>query len=254
MCPGWTQWRWRALRDSNSRPSGFVGGFCATRQHTPYNKNQRNQREERKVLGWHRLVLYPVHGQLHGQNTAGLGEEIQSDSKSITIGRLTIDHSCPRPRQYRPDIHAGGGFHFDVGPWFPIALRRYTGAIKADVFYRRQLRNKRITHGADLHLGSPWSAPIFPAFQHAPTSGPMGIMRKPKSISGVNRVENPALNRVKTRVAGPVIVLSEQSSSVSCNCPISLSHRFTAWDTLSSLLTLSFFIDLTSRKRHCPTF
>ena len=45
----------------------FVGGICDTRQHTPYNKNQRTQRKSRSAFVWFRLVLYPVHGQLHGQ-------------------------------------------------------------------------------------------------------------------------------------------------------------------------------------------
>ena len=45
----------------------FVGGICATRQHTRYNKNQRNQREKGIALGWRRLALYPVHGKLHGK-------------------------------------------------------------------------------------------------------------------------------------------------------------------------------------------
>src|SRR6516225_3428135 len=58
-----------------ARPEGFklpafwfVGGFCATRQPKPAYKNQQNQRENGIALGSSRLVLYPVHGQLHGQS------------------------------------------------------------------------------------------------------------------------------------------------------------------------------------------
>jgi len=45
----------------------FVGGFSHTRQHTPSYRNQENQQNTRRVLGWRRLTLYPVHGQSHGQ-------------------------------------------------------------------------------------------------------------------------------------------------------------------------------------------
>jgi len=45
----------------------FVGGFRTTRQHTPANKSQWNQRIMPPALGPRWLVLYPVHGQSHGQ-------------------------------------------------------------------------------------------------------------------------------------------------------------------------------------------
>jgi hypothetical protein len=45
----------------------FVGGFCALQQTTLADNTQRNQRETPVDLGSRRTVLYPVHGQLHGQ-------------------------------------------------------------------------------------------------------------------------------------------------------------------------------------------
>jgi len=45
----------------------FVGRFRTTRQHTPAENSQWNQRKQASALGPFRLALYPVHGQSHGQ-------------------------------------------------------------------------------------------------------------------------------------------------------------------------------------------
>jgi len=47
----------------------FVGGKRATQQTTPAYRDQRNQRKAVTAVGWFRLLLYPVHGQSHGQFT-----------------------------------------------------------------------------------------------------------------------------------------------------------------------------------------
>ena len=46
---------------------GLKVRFRATRQHTPYNKDQWNQYRTAIRVGPIRLLLYPVHEQLHGQ-------------------------------------------------------------------------------------------------------------------------------------------------------------------------------------------
>ncbi len=56
------------------RPGGFelptfwfVGGNCALHGTTAAYNTQRNPRKTQLAFGWRMTVLYPVHGQLHGQ-------------------------------------------------------------------------------------------------------------------------------------------------------------------------------------------
>jgi len=46
----------------------FVGGNRVTRGTTPAYKSLKNQQKTHPAFGWFRMALYPVHGQLHGQN------------------------------------------------------------------------------------------------------------------------------------------------------------------------------------------
>jgi hypothetical protein len=45
----------------------FVGGKSALQQTTAADNSQRNQQEAHTAFGCFRLVLYPVHGKLHGK-------------------------------------------------------------------------------------------------------------------------------------------------------------------------------------------
>jgi hypothetical protein len=89
-------------RVSMVRPGGFelptfwfVGGNCALQGTTAANNTQRNQRKAPKVLGWRKTVLYPVHGQLHGQFCSLIGA-LGSDQvlgRFIRIGHANLHES-----------------------------------------------------------------------------------------------------------------------------------------------------------------
>ena len=45
----------------------FAGESQALQQTTAANKSQRNQQKALAAFGWRRTLLYPAHGQIHGQ-------------------------------------------------------------------------------------------------------------------------------------------------------------------------------------------
>jgi hypothetical protein len=55
------------IRTPTNRCSQNPAHGCALRGPTAADNTQRNQRRTRTHLGWRRTVLYPVHGQSHGQ-------------------------------------------------------------------------------------------------------------------------------------------------------------------------------------------
>lgn len=57
---------WLRGQDLNS-DLRVMGGILQGQQTTAADKSQRNQRGKGIAVGWFRLLLYPVHGQLHGQ-------------------------------------------------------------------------------------------------------------------------------------------------------------------------------------------
>src|SRR5215469_5126667 len=98
-----------------ARPEGLEpptlcleGRFRNTRRTTPASKSQQNQRDNAIRVGPFRLLLYPVHGQLHGQFRLPLQPFVLTAIKPS--GAMTFALACKpsasaAPKRFRGHLH-----------------------------------------------------------------------------------------------------------------------------------------------------
>ena len=110
----------------------FVGGFRTTRQHTQYNKSQRNQRRTATRVGPFWLALYPVHGKLHGKFVLAqqqLQEAKQQFKRSLKtyLGQAVekpIDRIVYRTEPSEPSLAIGEVIHVEFRAPSELYARR----------------------------------------------------------------------------------------------------------------------------------